>query len=58
MRFVRQIATATSVLSSGAVFAHGGHGMGEGTHWHATDVWGLLLVAGLAAMAIYFSRDK
>jgi hypothetical protein len=37
-------------------FAHGGHGAATEWHWHATDVWGLLAVAGLAALAVWLSR--
>lgn len=40
------------------VFAHDGHGL-AGTHWHATDVWGFVVVGGLAAAAVWVSRkDK
>jgi hypothetical protein len=35
--------------------AHDGHGL-AGAHWHATDVWGLLVVGALAALAVWFSR--
>ncbi len=51
---------ATYAISTGAstVFAHDGHGL-AGSHWHATDVWGFVVVGGLAAAAIWFSRkDK
>lgn len=27
-----------------------------GTHWHATDVWGFVAVAGVLALAIWLSR--
>ena len=41
-----------------AVFAHDGHAM-AGTHWHATDVWGFVAMAGVLALAIWLSRgDK
>ena len=36
--------------------AHEGHGL-AGTHWHATDTWGLLAVAGLATLALWLSRS-
>ena len=26
------------------------------THWHATDTWGFVVVAALAALAIWMSR--
>ena len=30
-----------------------------GSHWHATDVWGFVAVAGVLAVAIWLSRgDK
>ena len=51
---------ATYALSTGAstVFAHDGHGL-TGAHWHATDVWGFVVVGGLAVAAIWYSRkDK
>lgn len=40
-----------------AVFAHEGHAM-TGPHWHATDVWGFVAVAGVLAVAIWLSRRK
>ncbi len=38
--------------------AHEGHGMSGASHWHATDTAGLLLVAVLAAGALWLSRRK
>ncbi len=35
--------------------AHEGHGLG-GTHWHATDVLGFVVVAVLIAVAIWTLR--
>ena len=41
---------------SGPALAHEGHGM-VGSHWHATDVVGL--VVGLAVAALtWYSRDR
>lgn len=41
-----------------AAHAHGGHGLpGEG-HWHASDTLGWLVVAALAAGALWLSRRK
>ena len=42
-------------MGSSAIFAHDGHGM-EGTHWHATDVWGFVVLGGMIALAIWLSR--
>jgi len=48
---------AAYLMSTGAstAFAHDGHGL-AGSHWHATDVWGFVVVGGLAAAAIWVSR--
>ncbi|WP_341906488.1 hypothetical protein [Polaromonas sp. YR568] len=35
--------------------AHDGHGL-AGTHWHATDTLGFVLVGVLALAAVWFSR--
>jgi hypothetical protein len=37
------------------VFAHDGHGL-TGAHWHATDVWGFVVVGCLSAAALWFAR--
>jgi hypothetical protein len=50
--------TATALAAALAalpVLAHDGHGL-AGSHWHATDTLGLLLVGGLAALALWLSR--
>ena len=49
------IAGCALLACTAATFAHEGHGMGASSHWHATDSFGLLLVAGLAALAIWLS---
>jgi hypothetical protein len=36
--------------------AHPGHGLTASWHWHASDAWGFLAVAALAALAIWLSR--
>jgi hypothetical protein len=49
----------SALLASAAALpalAHQGHGMPGVSHWHATDTWGLAVVIGLAALAIWFSR--
>ena len=51
----KSIAACVLLARANASFGHDGHGMG-GIHWHATDTFGLLLVGGLAALALWFSR--
>ena len=41
--------------SAGSALAHDGHGL-SGTHWHASDTLGFLVVIGLAAVAVWMSR--
>ena len=54
-RFGRSAAALTGLAASAGAWAHEGHGM-EGSHWHATDVWGLLALA--AAVALYYHHRK
>ena len=52
------IATYAMSTRAGTAFAHDGHGL-AGTHLHATDVWGFVVVGGLAAAAVWMARrDK
>jgi hypothetical protein len=54
----RRLQTATALIglaASATTWAHEGHGM-EGSHWHATDGWGLLALA--AAVALYYRHRK
>ena len=46
----RSIAMALTLMAvSGLALAHEGHGM-DGSHWHATDLLGLLVGLGVAAL--------
>ena len=56
---LKKIAVFPMIMWAGAAWAHEGHGMDAtmgATHWHATDTWGFLAVAALAALAIWMSR--
>ncbi|WP_156385374.1 hypothetical protein [Ramlibacter sp. Leaf400] len=44
---------AALLLCAPAAWAHEGHGL-PGSHWHASDAFGLLLVGGLGALVIYW----
>ena len=48
---------AAALAVPGLAFAHEGHGL-FGAHWHASDAWGFLIVAALAAAAWWASRRK
>lgn len=49
------IALSPLLASPGASFAHEGHGIGA-SHWHASDLWGFVAIAALAAVAVWQSR--
>jgi hypothetical protein len=49
------LTAAGALLTHGVALAHDGHGL-FGSHWHATDTVGLLLVAVAAGLALWFSR--
>jgi hypothetical protein len=58
MRFARKLAAATTLLTTSVVaLAHDGHGL-QGSHWHASDVSGFVVVGVLAALAILLSRGE
>jgi hypothetical protein len=38
-----------------SAFGHENHGL-NGSHWHATDVWGFVALAALLAAAIWLGR--
>jgi hypothetical protein len=57
MKFAKRLATSAALLSACAAIAHDGHGL-SGAHWHATDTWGFVCVAMLAALALWSSRNK
>jgi|LauGreDrversion2_5_1035112.scaffolds.fasta_scaffold195481_2 MYXO-CTERM domain-containing protein len=51
-RWTRTTVALTTLAAHASTWAHEGHGM-EGGHWHATDSWGLLAAAVLAALVFY-----
>jgi len=38
-----------------STFAHEGHGL-QGSHWHATDLWGFVAIGVVLAIAIWHGR--
>ena len=55
-RTLLRMAAALTAGSAGAALAHTGHGLQAASHWHASDTFGVLLVAGMAAAALWISR--
>ncbi len=54
----RSTALALALLAAnGLALAHEGHGM-QGSHWHATDLLGLLVGLGVAALVWRSRGDK
>lgn len=49
------IASCALLTAASSLFAHENHGL-TGNHWHATDAWGFVALAGLVALAVWFSR--
>jgi hypothetical protein len=48
---------AALLMTTAGAMAHEGHGLTQG-HWHATDTYGFVLAALLAALAVWLSRGK
>jgi hypothetical protein len=57
INFERLAFAGTAFLAAGPALAHPGHGLPGTAHWHASDAWGLLLVAAVAA-ALWLARRK
>jgi hypothetical protein len=51
-RSLRFLAAALSCIAAHGAHAHDGHFL-AGSHWHATDTWGLLVVLAGGAAALW-----
>lgn len=49
------LAFVSGLTASGLSLAHDGHGAGSGSHWHATDSWGLVVGVAVVA-ALWWAR--
>ncbi|MEY4711651.1 MAG: hypothetical protein RIS88_1101 [Pseudomonadota bacterium] len=47
---------AALAWSSCLALAHDGHGLANGSHWHATDTLGLLLGAVAVGVGVWIAR--
>jgi hypothetical protein len=53
----RRLAIAALAASPFIAVAHDGHGL-SGAHWHATDLWGFVALAVIAAAVAWHQRKK
>ena len=58
MTFVVRTMMALSALTTGAAWAHPGHGDANAVHWHAFDAWGWALALAVGAAAVWWARRK
>ncbi len=55
---LNQLLAAAAASLATAAQAHEGHGLPGASHWHATDVVGIVVVVALVAGAWLWSRRK
>jgi hypothetical protein len=52
---MKKIAASLAMTMASTVFGHENHGL-EGSHWHASDAWGSVVLA--AALALLLASRK
>lgn len=52
---IKLMAIQATIAPTTALFAHDGHGF-EGSHWHASDVFGFALLAAAIGISLWFGR--
>ena len=52
---IKYIAITSIITTTTLIFAHDGHGF-EGSHWHASDVFGFGLLAAAIGISLWFGR--
>jgi hypothetical protein len=58
MRLLPSALAASLFAFAASAHAHPGHAAASEWHWHATDTSGFLMVAVLAALALWLSRGE
>lgn len=53
--FPRVTAAAALLAGTAGALAHDGHAM-AGSHWHASDAWGFVVIAAGIALAVWLGR--
>ena len=52
---IKFIAIQIIIAPASVLFAHDGYGL-EGSHWHASDVFGFALLAVAIGISLWFGR--
>jgi predicted alpha/beta hydrolase len=52
---IKLIAVQAIITPATAIFAHDGHSL-EGSHWHASDTFGFVLLAAAIGLTLWFGR--
>ncbi len=55
MRKLHYLPAPALLSASSLALAHDKHGL-QGSHWHATDVWGFVALGAAIAVAFWLSR--
>ena len=52
---IKFIAIQATIAPAKSIFAHDLHGM-QGSHWHASDAFGFVILAAAIAISLWFGR--
>jgi hypothetical protein len=52
---IKLIAIQATIMSSTSIFAHNGHDL-QGSHWHASDAFGFIILAAAIVLTLWFGR--
>jgi hypothetical protein len=57
---IKLIAIQAIITPASIVFAHDGHGLDAfgSSHWHATDTFGVIALAAIVVLTLWFSRGR
>ncbi len=57
-RLFSRIAAGSLAMTAGLACAHEGHGLAGSSHWHPTDVFGVVVAVAAIGLAIWFGRGN
>ncbi len=55
-RLLSRLSAGALACTASLAFAHEGHGIEGASHWHATDTVGLLVLAAVLGLVVWFTR--